>query len=302
MNISRRGALKVAALGAAAATGVRKAEARERKVAPADAVGMLYDSTLCIGCKACVVACRKANGLTFEPDSTLYDDPIDLTGHTANIIKLYNGGERSAFIKQQCMHCVDPACASACMMGSFQKRDNGIVTWRPEKCIGCRYCQIACPFEIPKFEWDSALPRMVKCQMCLDKAGGTKPGQLREGKEPACCEVCPRDAVIYGDYEKLKTEAQARLEREPDRYNPRVYGLEDLGGTQVLYLAPAGVEFADLGLPEYGPESVPHTPVGLQHTVYKGFVAPVALYAVLAGLTWRSRRQHDAETGEEVGS
>ena len=303
MNISRRGALKVAALGAAAATGARKAEARERREAPVDAVGMLYDSTLCIGCKACVVACRRANDLSFEPDSTLYDDPVDLTGHTANIIKLYNGEERAAFIKQQCMHCVDPGCASACMMGSFQKRENGIVTWRPDKCIGCRYCQIACPFEIPKFEWDSALPRMVKCQLCLEKAGGTEPGQLREGKEPACCEVCPREAVIYGDYEELKQQAQARLEAEPDRYNPRVYGIDDLGGTQVLYLAPAGVEFSDLGLPEYGPESIPQTPVGLQHTIYKGFVAPVALYAVLAGLTWRSRRQQDAEAGgQEVAS
>ena len=113
MNISRRGALKVAALGAAAATGVRKAEARERLVPPEDATGMLYDSTLCIGCKACVVACRDANELSLERDSTLYDDAVDLTGHTANIIKLYNGEEGHAFVKQQCMHCVDPACASA---------------------------------------------------------------------------------------------------------------------------------------------------------------------------------------------
>ncbi|MCL7970642.1 MAG: hydrogenase 2 operon protein HybA [marine benthic group bacterium] len=302
MNISRRGALKVAALGAVAATGVREAEARERPVPPEDATGMLYDSTLCIGCKACVAACRRANELTLERDSTLYDDSVDLTGHTANIIKLHQGDEGYAFVKQQCMHCVDPACASACMMGSFQKRENGIVTWVPDKCIGCRYCQIACPFDVPKFEWDSPLPRMVKCQMCLDKAGGQEPGQLRDGVDPACCEVCPREAVIYGDYEELKAEAQARLDANPERYNPRVYGLDDLGGTQVLYLAPAGVEFSDLGLPEYGPESVPHTPVGLQHKIYKGFVAPVALYAVLAGLTWRSRRQADAEAGQEVAT
>jgi Fe-S-cluster-containing dehydrogenase component len=302
MNISRRGALKVAALGAAAATGVRKAEARERPVPPPDATGMLYDSTLCIGCKACVVACREANGLSLEPDSTLYDDAIDLTSHTANIIKLYDGGERLTFIKQQCMHCVDPACVAACMMGSFKKRDNGIVTWVPNKCIGCRYCQIACPFEIPKFEWDSPLPRMVKCQMCLAKAGGTEPGQLQDGKEPACVEVCPRDAVIYGDYRELAEEAQRRITEYPDRYYQKVYGLDDLGGTQVLYLSPAGVPFEALGLPDYGPESIPHLPVGLQHRIYKGFVAPVALYAVLAGLTWRSRRQDDDEVHEEVGS
>jgi Fe-S-cluster-containing dehydrogenase component len=300
MDISRRGALKVAALGVASATGVRTAEARERPVPPEDATGMLYDSTLCIGCKACVVACRDANELSLERDSTLYDDAFDLTGRTANIIKLHKDGQTAAFIKQQCMHCVDPACAAACMMGSFQKRDHGIVTWVPDKCIGCRYCQVACPFDVPKFEWDSPLPRMVKCQMCLAKAGGTNPGQLNEVGEPACCEVCPRDAVIYGDYEELKAEAQARIEADPDRYNPRVYGLDDLGGTQVLYLAPAGVEFADLGLPEYGPESVPHTPVGLQHRIYKGFIAPVALYAVLAGLTMRSRRANEKELAEHA--
>ena len=104
--------------------------------------------------------------------------------------------------------------------------------------------------------------------------------------------------MIYGDYRELAAEAQARIDANPGRYNPRVYGLDDLGGTQVLYLAPHGVEFADLGLPEYGPESVPHKPVGLQHRIYKGFMAPIALYAVLAGLSWRSRRAHEQEAEE----
>ena len=149
MNISRRGALKVAALGAAAATGVRKAEARERPSPPPGAKGVLYDSTLCIGCKACTVACREANGLSLERHSTLHDDAYDLTGHTASIIKLYQDGESTAFVKQQCMHCVDPACVTACMLGSLQKREGGAVTWIPDRCIGCRYCQIACPFDAP---------------------------------------------------------------------------------------------------------------------------------------------------------
>jgi Fe-S-cluster-containing dehydrogenase component len=206
-------------------------------------------------------------------------------------------------MKQQCMHCIDPACAAACMMGSFQKRDHGIVTWKPDRCIGCRYCQIACPFNIPKFEWDSAIPAMVKCQMCLTKAGTTEPGQLTEKQEPACCEVCPRDAVIYGDYRELAAEAQRRIADNPDRYYPKVYGLEEAGGTQVLYLSKAGVPFAALGLPDLGTESVPSKPVGLQHTIYKGFVAPIALYAVLAGLVWRNRRAQDAKGGsKEVGA
>jgi Fe-S-cluster-containing dehydrogenase component len=303
MNVTRRTALKVAAFGAATAAGARRAEAREKKEAPADATGMLYDSTLCIGCKACVVACREANGLSYEPHSRLYDDPIDLTGHTCNVIKLVDeehGGP--AFMKAQCMHCIDPACASACMMGSFQKRQNGIVTWKPEKCIGCRYCQVACPFNIPKFQWDSATPAMVKCQMCLAKAGTTEEGQLNEVGQPACTEVCPRHAVIYGKYTDLVDEAKRRIAEDPDRYEDHVYGLEEGGGTQVLYLTRKGVSFQKLGLPPLGSESVPDMPVGLQHTIYKGFVAPVALYGVLAALVRRSRAKHDAETGGKEGT
>jgi Fe-S-cluster-containing dehydrogenase component len=300
MNISRRGALKVAAFGAATATGARKAEAREKKTAPADATGMLYDATLCIGCKACVAACRDANDLELEANSVLYDDPQDLTANTCNIIKFYDGEDQQSFVKQQCMHCIDPACAAACMMGSFQKRQNGIVTWKPDRCIGCRYCQVACPFSIPKFEWNSALPAMVKCQMCLAKAGTTEAGQLNEVGQPACTEVCPRHAVIYGPYEELKAEALRRIADEPDRYEDHVYGLDEAGGTQVLYLTARGVPFSKLGLPELGPEPVPALPVGLQHTIYKGFVAPVAVYGIVAGLVWRARRQQD-EAGEEVG-
>jgi Fe-S-cluster-containing dehydrogenase component len=301
MDISRRGALKVAAFGAATVAGARKAEAREKKTAPADATGMLYDATLCIGCKACVAACRDANDLELEAHSVLYDDPQDLTANTCNIIKFYDGEDQQSFVKQQCMHCIDPACAAACMMGSFQKRQNGIVTWKPERCIGCRYCQVACPFNIPKFEWDSALPAMVKCQMCLAKAGTTEAGQLNEVGQPACTEVCPRQAVIYGPYEELKAEALRRIAEEPDRYEDHVYGLEEVGGTQVLYLTARGVSFQKLGLPELGTEPVPALPVGLQHTIYKGFVAPVAVYGIVAGLVWRARRQQD-DAGEEVGA
>ena len=301
MKISRRGAFKVAAFGAATAAGARRAEAREKKEAPADATGMLYDATMCIGCKACVSACRRANSLEMEAHSRLYDDPIDLSANTANIIKLYEGEEGTAFVKQQCMHCIDPACAAACMMGSFQKRQNGIVTWKPERCIGCRYCQVACPFNIPKFEWNSATPAMVKCQMCLAKAGTTQEGQLNEIGQPACTEVCPRKAVIYGPYEELKAEALRRIAENPDKYEDHVYGLDEVGGTQVLYLTAKGISFSKLGLPELGTEPVPALPVGLQHTIYKGFIAPVAVYGVIAGLVWRSRRQYD-KAGEEVGA
>ena len=124
---------------------------------------MLYDATLCIGCRACVTSCKEANAMP----GNLYDPPNDLSGDTKNIIKVYHRDQPDqSYMKAQCMHCLDPACVRACMIGSFQKREFGIVTWDPTKCIGCRYCQVACPFTIPKFQWDQAAPKIIKCEMC----------------------------------------------------------------------------------------------------------------------------------------
>ncbi|MGE0040543.1 MAG: hydrogenase 2 operon protein HybA [Vicinamibacterales bacterium] len=297
MAITRRAALKamVAATGttaAAAATSVT-ASAEEPRTAPPDAVGMLYDTTRCIGCKACVVACADANDRIRDTawSEGKWQAPLDLNQNTKNIIKLYEEGPYRSYVKQQCMHCVDPACANACMLGSLKKREYGIVTYDPSLCVGCRYCQMACPFNIPKFEWTKAFdPKIVKCELCNHR--------LAEGKEPACCEVCPREAVIFGKREDLLREAHRRLEEFPDRYIPRVYGETEAGGTQVLYLS--HVPFDKIGLPDYGPESVPSTQRTLQHTLYQGFAAPVALYGVLAAVMMRNRKSGEAaEAGED---
>jgi len=291
MDRSRRSFLKgLAAAGGAAAGLPAAADASSGPAtAPADAVGMLYDTTLCIGCKTCVVACREANGL--PPDDRidpLHDMPTALNSRTKNIIKLYDGGRERSYMKQQCMHCLDPACTRACMMGSLQKRAHGIVTWDPSRCIGCRYCQVACPYEIPKVEWESPAPRIVKCEMCDHR--------IAEGGIPACCEVCPRQAVIYGPYEDLLAEAHRRLEQNPGRYVNKVYGEKDGGGTQVLYLS--HVDFDKLGLPELGEEGAGARAAELQHTIYKGFIAPAVLYVAFAGVTLRNRRKGGDEGGE----
>ena len=152
------------------------------RVAPSDAVGLLYDTTKCIGCKACVVACREANGLA--PDTSwsggLYQAPLDLNEKTKTVIKLYDDGNgHRSFIKAQCMHCVDPACANACMLGAFKKREFGIVTYDVDYCIGCRYCEVACPFGVPKFEWAKASPKMVKCELCNHRIAAGKESGVR---------------------------------------------------------------------------------------------------------------------------
>lgn len=296
MGIDRRTMLKsLAVAGTAAVADASPVRANDTAEAPADAVGLLYDATRCIGCKACVVACKEANGDrpdTRTPGMEVYDAPNDLNDRTRNIIKLYKDGDERAFLKVQCMHCVDPACVGACMLGALQKRVHGVVTWDPDLCIGCRYCQVACPFNIPKFEWDSATPRIVKCEMCSHR--------LAEGKEPACCEACPRGAVIFGDYRELLAIAHRRLEAHPERYYPKVYGEKEFGGTQVLYLS--HVPFEELGFDEDGTESVPMLQRTIQHGVYRGFVAPVVLYVLMGAVIFRNRRasKRTEKTGEEA--
>jgi formate dehydrogenase beta subunit len=294
--MDRRSAIKlmvsVAAGAAGAALGTDRATASSQVSAPPEAVGMLYDTTLCIGCKTCVVACAEANKL--EPDrglsNGLYQAPISLNAKTKSIIKLFKEGSESSFVKSQCMHCLDPACISACMLGALKKDEKGIVFWEGSRCVGCRYCQVACPYNVPKFEWASNNPRIVKCELCRDR--------LAEGLLPACVEVCPRKAVIYGKRDELLEEARRRLKEHPGLYIPKIYGEHDAGGTQILYLS--HVFFEKIGLPELGDRPVPETVRKVQGSIYYGFVAPVALYGLLATIVRRNQRQEAAK--EKAGS
>jgi formate dehydrogenase beta subunit len=293
MKLDRRSMLKGALAGGAAAVAAAvpaPALARVRREAGAEDVGLLYDSTLCIGCKACVVACREANDMQPESSTGLWDDPVDLSGSTRNVIRVYNEGNTSAFMKAQCMHCTDPACVSACMLGALHKSEWGIVAYDKDSCIGCRICQVACPFNVPKFQWSSATPQIVKCELCRHR--------LAEGKQPGCTSVCPTKAVIFGKRSELLAEAHRRLEATPERYVPTVYGETDAGGTAVLYLS--AVPFEKLGLPELGDHAAPALSETVQHGIYKGFAAPAALYALLAGVMLRNRRKRpEGSAGEK---
>lgn len=288
MSCGRRDFLKGALAMTCAATTLSpsKALAAAQQAAGAndgEPVGMLFDATRCVGCMACMTACKESNGLPAEPTlgDGLYDNPMDLSDKTKNIIKS-TGGEDPAFVKRQCMHCVEPACVSVCMLGALHKSEGGVVTYDADRCVGCRYCQIACAFNIPKFEWESAAPKIVKCELCSHR--------LVQGQEPACCEVCPRDAVIFGTRKDLLAEAYRRIEAAPDEYLHHVYGEHEAGGTQVLYLSDR--PFTELGLPELSEEPVPELSETVQHGIYKGFAAPLALYGALAGVLWRNRKKH----------
>jgi len=284
MTVTRRSVLKGLVGAGAVSTAISRAAGAETQ----DRMGMLYDATRCIGCKACVVACHEANDLAPErgPGALdVYDAPDRLSAHTKNIIKLYEGDGETSFMKQQCMHCLDPACCGACMLGALQKREHGIVWWDGTKCVGCRYCQMACPFNIPKFEWHSANPRIVKCELCRHL--------IAKGGIPACCKVCPAEAVIYGPREELLTEARRRLAAEPTRYVPKIYGEHDGGGTQVLYLS--HVPFEKLGLPDLGTHAQAATTRAVQRFVFRWASTPMVLFAFIgAGVSRNLPKQEEA--------
>ena len=304
MDIKRRDFLKIAAGSGILLAAGEPAFAREPKTLPSEAVGILYDATVCIGCKVCQVACKEHNDMPVEHTApeALWDDPIDLSSKTLCIIKAYKDGTGEtkdsetngfSFIKRHCMHCVDPSCASACPVTALKKDpQTGVVTYNKDACIGCRYCQVACPYNVPKFEFDKPFPRIRKCQLCNHR--------FKEGKFSACCEYCPTGASIFGKVTDLLEEAKKRLTlktgdyynypvahvksavssyRPVSRYQERVYGEKEGGGTQYLMLA--GVPFGKLGMPGLGDKSDAAFSEGIMHTIYKGMIAPGV---VLAGL------------------
>jgi Fe-S-cluster-containing dehydrogenase component len=203
------------------------------------------------------------------------------------------------------MHCADPACAAACMLCALEKDpETGVVGWNGPLCVGCRYCQVACPFGIPKFEFEKAAPKLVKCELCRHRVQGAAlekgaDGFTRypKGHGSACAEVCPRFAVISGRRDELLGEAKRRIAESPGKYyQDRVYGESEAGGTQVLYLS--HLPFEKIGLPSYSASAVPSTAYQIQESVYKGFVAPVALYGVLAAVLFRNRAKEPAKDTE----
>jgi len=187
---------------------------------------LLIDLTLCIGCNACQDACKKENGL---PEGE--EKQLSATAYTA--LEEHDG----VYVRRMCQHCEEPTCASVCPVGAFTKTTEGPVLYDESKCIGCRYCIQACPFQVPRYEWSSNYPRVQKCRLCADR--------LKKGLQTACAEACPTGATKFGDRDELIKEAYARMSAEPVKYVDRIYGLQEVGGTSILYLT--SVPFEKLG-------------------------------------------------------
>lgn len=290
MSIDRRSFIRLVGAGAVGlVAGKAQAAHDEGSASSQDSQGVLVDTTQCIACRKCEAGCNKANSLSAH-DAAFFEDKSVLLHHrrpvadaftVVNQIHPVPGDDAQVNAKVQCMHCIDPACASACIVGALRKDARGPVTYDAWKCIGCRYCMVACPFQIPAYEYSDALaPRVRKCTFCFERT-------IEQGKRPACVEACPNESLTFAKRGELLELAHQKIASKPERYTDHVYGEKEAGGTSWLYLAK--IDFTKLDLPALGERPMPALTETIQHNVFKGFVPPLALYGLL-GLIYLSRR------------
>jgi len=294
---SRRDFLKTSAVIGAGVAGFSKSvKAAPKNVLSEDRMGVLVDTTVCVGCRNCEWACKTAHDLP-AGELTSYEKRDILKTkrrpdvHALTVVNEFSHGKNSSLpidVKVQCMHCDHPACVSACIVGAFSKQENGAVIWDTDKCIGCRYCMAACPFQVPAFEYEKALnPKIMKCDFCFNRT--------KEGKLPACVSICPFEALTYGIRTDLVKIARERIKRNPERYVDHILGEYEVGGTSWMYLS--SKDFAELDFPKLKSNPAPGVSESIQHGIFAYFVPPVSLYALLGGIMWITK--HRKEISEE---
>ncbi len=295
MAQSRRSFLK--AMGALSLTsvGVKEGKATPKNILSDERFGVLVDTTVCIGCRQCEYACKVEHGLPAGNIDDYQDrsvfEHLRRPDHTAlTVVNAYEAEQpeqQAVTVKVQCMHCDHPACVSACIVGAFSKQENGAVIWDESRCIGCRYCMVACPFQVPAFEYNKAIePKILKCDFCYNN-------RTSKGQMPACVEICPTEALTFGKRYDLIQIAHERIRKNPQRYINHIFGEHEVAGTSWLYLA--GQDFLSLGFPDVGTKPAPGATEPIQHAIFKFFVPPVALYALLGGIMWLGKQTREEE-------
>ena len=282
----------MAVASGSAAAGVAQAASGAGVVQNPDALGVLHDSALCVGCRQCEAACATVNNRPlparpFDDLSVLEKKRRTSTAGYTVVNKYEPAGQPAPlFRKQQCNHCLEPACASACFVKAFVKNADGSVTYNPKLCVGCRYCMVACPFSMPSYDYDKVLnPLVHKCTLCAPR--------LREGKRPGCVDACPNGALLFGKRNELLRIARSRILQAPESYVDHIYGEHEAGGTSWLYLSP--VPHERLGQPVLGKTSVPELTAGAL-----GAVPIIAgLWPVFLGGAYGISRRREKIAAEE---
>ena len=297
-NLDRRNFLKTAAIGAASLTlGSRSVKAADKPLSD-DRIGILVDTTACVGCRHCEWACRTAHGLPAGELESYSDNSVfkEYRRPDNNALTAVNEFENEknpllpVYVKTQCMHCEKPACVSACIVGALTKNEDGSVTWNDDKCIGCRYCMVACQFQIPTYEWQKSIdPHIMKCDLCSERRS--------KGQLPACVEICPKEALLFGKRSDVLKAAKNKIKRKPADYINHIYGEHEVGGTTWMYIA--GKKFNELKMPPLGTATAPGISEAIQHGIFAYFVPPVTLFALLGTVMWITKwGKHGNGTGK----
>jgi formate dehydrogenase iron-sulfur subunit len=262
-----------------------------------DRFGVLTDITRCVGCRSCEAACNQINELPpprvpFE-DQSVFENTRRTDAQAFTVVNRYPNPMAQGppiYVKHQCRHCDEPACASTCLVKAFTKTREGAVTYDKGICIGCRYCMTACPFYVPAYEYnDPFTPEIKKCTMCYDT-------RVSKGGIPACVEACPMEAMTFGKRSDLIRLARKRIMEHPHRYIDHIYGEREVGGTSWLYIS--GVPFEQLGFPmDLGTKPYPELARGFLSMVPAVLVIWPAL---LGGFYLFTRRRE--QLGEEEGA
>lgn len=300
MQATRRTFLKQlgAATGLVACTRALATETGEAPAPAVDSGAVLVDTTRCVGCRRCEKACNDINTDLPRQDAQFFQDQavleqrrrMDDSAYT--VVNRYPNSKdpsKPVHAKFQCMHCRKAACVSACIVGAMTQDATGAVMYDAQKCIGCRYCMVACPFQVPGYEYSNAFtPQVRKCTFCQQT-------RLSQGLLPACVQACPMEVMTFGKRSDLLTLAKERIGERPGRYVPHVYGEHEVGGTSWLYLS--SVPFHEIDLPALGYHPTPGYTEPIQHAVFKWFLPPLGLYAALGGIWWyvSQRRQPQPE-------
>ncbi len=287
MGLDRRGFMKTLGIAGVTLAIGKELQAKPKEENPVEFSAILYDSARCVGCQACESACATSNNL---PESTDVPEAGVIRKTNENrrtVINAFTTSKGEVYSRTSCMHCNEPACGAACLTQAMHKTKEGPVIWRENKCMGCRYCMVSCPFDIPKFEYNSANPKIQKCDQCYSRQ--------QEGKIPACVENCPAEALVYGTRRDLIKEARKRIQENPDLYYDHIYGEHEAGGTGLLQLSP--VPHNELGFnTKIQNSSYPELSKGFLYSVPSVFVLWPAL---LLGIHEATKNNHPKTEGNE---